>query len=35
MLVHQGAYSFRLWTGIQPPLDVMEAAVMEGLLQGA
>jgi shikimate dehydrogenase len=27
MLVHQGAESFRLWTGQQPPLDVMfEAA---------
>ncbi|MDP6604630.1 MAG: shikimate dehydrogenase [Dehalococcoidia bacterium] len=27
MLVHQGAESFRLWTGEQPPLDVMfEAA---------
>ncbi len=31
MLVHQGAYSFRLWTGVEPPLDVMEAAVLEGL----
>ncbi|RJQ07446.1 MAG: shikimate dehydrogenase [Dehalococcoidia bacterium] len=23
MLVHQGAEAFRLWTGVQPPLDVM------------
>ncbi|BCW97706.1 MAG: shikimate dehydrogenase (NADP(+)) [Armatimonadota bacterium] len=35
MLVHQGAYSFRLWTGVEPPLDVMEAAVIEGLEKGA
>ncbi|MEJ5296789.1 MAG: shikimate dehydrogenase [Armatimonadota bacterium] len=35
MLVHQGAYSFRLWTGVDPPLNVMEAAVMEGLKQEA
>ena len=26
MLVHQGALSFSLWTGIEPPLDVMRAA---------
>ena len=26
MLVHQGALSFALWTGIAPPLDVMRAA---------
>ncbi|MCC6484090.1 MAG: shikimate dehydrogenase [Armatimonadetes bacterium] len=27
MLVHQGALSFELWTGIAPPLDVMKNAV--------
>ena len=26
MLVHQGALSFTLWTGIAPPVDVMHAA---------
>jgi shikimate dehydrogenase len=26
MLVHQGALSFTLWTGVEPPLDVMRAA---------
>lgn len=26
MLVHQGALSFSLWTGVTPPLDVMRAA---------
>lgn len=31
MLVHQGAESLRIWLGVQPPLDVMEAAVREGL----
>jgi shikimate dehydrogenase len=27
VLVRQGAASFRLWTGIEPPVDVMRAAV--------
>jgi shikimate dehydrogenase len=27
MLVHQGALAFARWTGIQPPIDVMEAAI--------
>jgi shikimate dehydrogenase len=33
MLVHQGAESFRLWTGQQAPLDVMFAAAREALAQ--
>ncbi len=32
MLVHQGALSFEMWTGIQPPLDVMERAARRGLM---
>jgi shikimate dehydrogenase len=31
MLVHQGAAAFEIWTGIRPPLDVMERAVLAGL----
>ncbi|MDI6827951.1 MAG: shikimate dehydrogenase [Armatimonadota bacterium] len=31
MLVHQGAISFRIWTGIEPPIKVMEEAVLAGL----
>ena len=26
MLVHQGALAFRMWTGCDPPLEVMRAA---------
>jgi shikimate dehydrogenase len=33
MLVHQGAEAFRLWTGIEPPTDVMGAAC-EAALRG-
>jgi shikimate dehydrogenase len=29
MLVHQGARSFQLWTGIEPPVEAMRAAVVE------
>ncbi|MHC1573776.1 MAG: shikimate dehydrogenase [Candidatus Syntropharchaeales archaeon] len=31
MLVYQGAESFKIWLGIDPPLEVMEEAVREGL----
>jgi shikimate dehydrogenase len=31
MLVYQGALSFEMWTGIEPPVDVMEDAVLESL----
>jgi shikimate dehydrogenase len=31
MLVRQGAAAFSLWTGIQPPLDVMFAAAQKEL----
>jgi shikimate dehydrogenase len=30
MLVHQGALSFSLWTGVAPPLDAMRAAASAG-----
>ncbi len=29
MLVHQGARSFAIWTGIEPPVDVMKQAVID------
>lgn len=31
MLVHQGALSFELWTGLTAPVDVMKTAVLEEL----
>jgi len=31
MLVYQGAEAFKIWTGISPPIDVMERAVRERL----
>jgi shikimate dehydrogenase len=31
MLVRQGAVSFEMWTGVEPPIDVMRAACEEGL----
>jgi len=34
MLVGQGAESFRLWTGISPPIEIMEAAVLANLSNG-
>lgn len=35
MLVHQGAESFRLWTGLEPPVDVMFEAAREALAERA
>lgn len=31
MLIYQGAEAFRIWTGMEPPIDVMKKAVLEGL----
>jgi shikimate dehydrogenase len=31
MLIHQGALAFELWTGHQPPVDVMRAAARRAL----
>jgi shikimate dehydrogenase len=31
MLVHQGAEAFRLWTGIEPPVEVMRQACLQVL----
>jgi shikimate dehydrogenase len=31
MLTLQGAESFRIWTGVTPPVDVMEQAVRDVL----
>ena len=33
MLVHQGAESFRLWTGVEPPLEVMFQAARAALAE--
>jgi shikimate dehydrogenase len=27
MLLHQGAIAFEMWTGFEPPLDVMRTAL--------
>jgi len=35
MLLHQAALSFELWTGHQPPLDVMSAAALTELAEQA
>jgi|YelNatPaOPRAMG01_1025707.scaffolds.fasta_scaffold04561_2 shikimate dehydrogenase len=34
MLVYQGAESFKIWTGIYPPVDIMRQSVIRALLQG-
>lgn len=31
MFVHQGAFQFKLWTGVSAPVEVMRAAVVEAL----
>jgi shikimate dehydrogenase len=31
MLVYQGAEAFRIWTGKQPPVEIMKKTVLEGL----
>jgi shikimate dehydrogenase len=31
MLVHQGAKAFRIWTGVEPPVEVMKKAAIEAL----
>jgi shikimate dehydrogenase len=31
MLIHQAAHAFRLWTGEEPPLEVMSAAALRAL----
>ncbi len=31
MLVHQGAEAFRLWTGVEPPVDIMQAACLRAI----
>ncbi len=31
MLIHQAAHAFRLWTGEDPPLEVMSAAALAAL----
>ena len=33
MFIHQGAEQFRLWTGSNPPMDVMRAVVKNALLK--
>ena len=35
MLVHQAAESLRIWTGMEPPVDVMKAALEERLAEAA
>lgn len=34
MLIHQAAHAFRLWTGEEPPLEVMSAAAARALARG-
>jgi shikimate dehydrogenase len=32
MLVHQAAHAFHLWTGVEPPIGVMESAARAALV---
>jgi shikimate dehydrogenase len=32
MLLYQGAESFKIWTGINPPIDVMEEAILKHVI---
>ncbi|MHB0975700.1 MAG: shikimate dehydrogenase [Candidatus Aquicultorales bacterium] len=34
MLIHQAAASFEIWTGVQPPIDLMRAAAVKALRPG-
>jgi shikimate dehydrogenase len=34
MFIHQGAEQFRLWTGLEPPVDIMRRAVGDALRRG-
>jgi shikimate dehydrogenase len=34
MLVHQAAHQFRRWTGLEPPIDVMDEAARDALATG-
>ena len=34
MLIYQGAESIRLWTGREPPIDVMRAVAAKALAEG-
>jgi shikimate dehydrogenase len=31
MLVYQGAEAFKLWTGVEPPVELMKKTVLEVL----
>lgn len=31
MLVHQGAVAFEMWTGVEPPLEIMEQSLLQRL----
>jgi shikimate 5-dehydrogenase len=33
MLVHQAAASFRIWTGQEPPIEIMSAAALHAVFR--